>query len=284
MAQVVVLGGSGFIGTHVVEKLTGEGWDVAAPPKQDLDLTLEESVHRAVSGWDRSVTVIFCAGITPTRDASWHAAGANIRMAKNLAQSLPPSGLRGLLFISSSCVYGNPVSGKPIGEDTPLHPADAYGFSKIESESLLAERSWKLNMPFLALRPSIVFGRHDGRKSLLGRWLNAVRQDLPVAVQGKGAAKLDLVTVDDVCEVVAHWVRRPFGGALNVASGQPLGVTRIVELVGEALGKKAAIDRTTRAGEPEYDRLLDTVRLNSLFPDRNPARIPDAIRAYAQFE
>lgn len=282
MARVVILGGTGFIGTHINERLKRDGWETETLGRADTDLVDPDQIPQLAARWDHGTTVIFCAGLTRDRDASWHAARANILMAQHLAAALPKGGWRGILFLSSSAVYGRPAVPGPIHEDTPLKPLDPYGFSKVECESILVEKTWPLNTPFLALRPSIVFGRYDRGRSLVGRWADNIRRGTAVAVRGKGEARIDLLAVEDLCDVVAAWTRRPFGGALNVASGFSQPVTRWIQMIGEALGRETVIDGTSRSGEEEFDQIFDTSRLRTLLPDWSPREARLAIEEYVR--
>lgn len=282
MSRVVILGGTGFIGMHAAERLRRAGWDVEALGHADADLVDPDRVIHAAARWDHATTVVFCAGLTPDRDASWHAARANILMAKHVADAVPKGGWRGVLFLSSSAVYGRPAAAGSLHEDTPLKPEGPYGFSKVESESILAERCWSRNTPFLALRPSIVFGGHDQGKSLIGRWTSAIRRGEPVAVKGKGAARLDFLPAEDLCEIIADWVRKPSAGALNAASGQSFPVTQWIDLIADAVGQKAVVDFRSRSQEPEFDQVFDISRLRLLFPGWTPREVRSEIQAYAR--
>lgn len=282
VSRIVVLGGTGFIGSNVASRLREDGHEIEVTEQKTLDLTNPEAVAEAAAHWDRATTIVFCAGIPRDRDASWHAARANILMAKHVAEAIPAGGWRGILFLSSSAVYGKPATLAHIHENTPLHPEDPYSFSKIESELLLAERSWSKNTPFLAMRPSIVFGPGDHGKSLAGRWASAIHRGMTVAVKGRGTAKIDLLPVEDLSDLAAAWVQKPFGGAVNAVSGQSLRVTEILGLIAETLGQKAELNLQSRAHEAEFDQIFDTTSLRTLFPKWIPRSIPPALQAYVR--
>jgi UDP-glucose 4-epimerase len=280
VSATIILGGTGFVGSRIAAALTRRGLAAQAIGSDQLDLTDADRVAAAARQWGRDTTLIHCAALTPSRDASWHAAKDNLAMTDNLAAAIPAEGLRGLLFLSSSAVYAAADRGHVISETDDLKPSSPYGFSKAESEAILAKAAWARKTPFLTLRPSILFGEGDGGRSLLGRWTDDVMASRPVAVKGKGMARIDLLDVEDLCGLVAHWADKPFGGALNIASGQPLTVLDAIKRVGQSLGKEAVIDRQTRSSELEHDLVFDLERLRSIMPAYSPASIELTLRDY----
>ena len=161
--MVLVTGGTGFIGTHLVRRLLDAGRPVrclvrkrrnlpAGAEAVEGDLTSGAGIAEALRGAD---TVIHLAGVTKALQPADYYAG-NARATRNLAAAMAGMGLR-LVHVSSLAAIGPSPDGRPVGEDAPPHPVSTYGKSKLEAEGAVRE----LAPDAVIVRPPVVYGPGD---------------------------------------------------------------------------------------------------------------------------
>ena len=132
LKKVVVFGASGFIGGSIYRYLQRiKSLDLVGYSSVECNLLDPRRVVEILGSCGPETSVILCSAITRRVEDSWDAMLKNITMVHNFTSSIPRSGLRSILFMSSADVYGMPPQTLPICEDTKLNPHGCYGLSKL---------------------------------------------------------------------------------------------------------------------------------------------------------
>jgi UDP-glucose 4-epimerase len=265
--RVLVTGGAGFVGSHVVDAHLAAGdqvtvlddlstgrrenvpqgarlveADVRAPAARDLLATggfTTLNHHAAQMDVRRSVT-------DPMFDAS-----INVLGLLNLLEGARAGGVQRVVFASSGgTVYGESVE-PPIGEDAPKLPASPYGTAKLASEYYLATFSQLYGLEMVALRYGNVYGPRQnphgeaGVVAIFGRRLLAGE---PLVIYGDGEQTRDLVFVGDVVAanlLAAASPLPPLRGlddrAYNIGTGAETSVNQLAAVLGDAVGRRPEI-------------------------------------------
>ena len=245
MNAALVTGASGLVGSHLVERLRRDGWQVRALVRDrsrarwlsdqgvelcDGDTQDEAAFARAASG---AQFVFHCAAaITPR--GGWEAFRApNIDGTRNAVEAAARAGAR-LLHLSSVAVYGPEgryalANAGDLQELQPLLPipdAAWYARSKRESELLVMEAHLTGRVWATAVRPCVIYGPRD-------------RQFVPRI--GNGRATLAIVHARSVAEVAVRAVMSEIAGgrAYNVTNDAPITVNEFYEAAQEGLGVRA---------------------------------------------
>lgn len=233
--SVLIVGGAGFVGRHVVRRLLARGLDVTVLdrrlPVESLpgervvvgDVTAPGAFAELAAACGRVDSIVWlAASIRQSRDVSVAAVddlelmvAAPLRFLRALSPTLDA-----LVYVSSIEVYGRPTS-LPIDEDHQVEPFTAYGAAKLCAEDCLAAVCRGLGLRWVALRAAFIYGPGQHVSNVIPRFLAAVKKGEPPMVFGDGSDVRDDVYVDDVAQAVELSLTGKDAGVFNVASGAP---------------------------------------------------------------
>ncbi|MGP4751119.1 NAD-dependent epimerase/dehydratase family protein [Agrobacterium tumefaciens] len=249
MAKTVLLtGGNGFIGSHVVDGLLKIGCGVRVfarkherfrRPNPLVDYRLGEfddlsSLAEALAGVDvvyhlLSSTVPATAAASPIYDVE-----SNLIGALRLITLMKTMNVRRIVFFSSGgTVYGPPEE-LPINEAHPTRPINSYGIVKVAIENYLLAAARNGELSPLILRLSNPYGPrqgHDGVQGVISTFLSRIYRGLPVEVWGNGSVVRDYIYVSDVASLCQRLVDTNVTGVFNVGSGAGVSIAEILEIV-----------------------------------------------------
>jgi UDP-glucose 4-epimerase len=260
--RILVTGGAGFIGSHVVDKLMDTGHDVRV--LDDLsagnlasiegrlkvanfvkgDIRDVDVVEKCVHSVD---AVVHLAAITSIPFSVEHPAltrETNVEGTLNLLNACLKADVRRFVFVSSCSVYGEP-SYLPVDEKHPTFPLSPYAASKLEGEDCCRIHQEKCGLPTVVLRLFNVYGPRQGLNAYSGvvtRFFDQARRHLPLVVFGDGSQTRDFVHVWDVAEAVLGALETEDidGEVFNIGFGRATSVNSlaksVLELVGADLG------------------------------------------------
>lgn len=257
--NVLVTGGAGFIGSHLVDLLaqtnsvtvvddlsTGRAENLSGAMKTGkvcfnrLDLRKVGELEELVRGID----VIFhlavvCLRASIRRPELAHEVNATATL--NLLNLARTAGIRRFIYCSSSEVYGTARS-VPMGEDHALAPMTIYGASKLAGEQYALSFQRTYGLPVVAVRPFNSYGpraHYEGvRGEVIPRFIINALSGRPLAVMGDGAQTRDFTYVTDVARglALAAQCDALIGSAVNIAAGREISVNEIAERVAAAVG------------------------------------------------
>lgn len=250
----VVLGGGGFIGTHLCRALKQHGAAVrgfgrtrahpeilASIPWINGEFGDTTVISRVVEGSELVFHLL--GGSTP--DSSNHdplgdllgSTAPTLRLLDICRESM----VRKIVFISSGgTVYGIPGQ-IPIPESAPTNPISAYGISKLAIEKYLALYRHLHGLDFSILRVANPFGPlqdPDRRQGLVAALMHRVVQSQPLEIWGDGLVVRDFIYIDDVIDAILDVV--PYRGpyhVFNVGAGTGRSVLQVADDVAQVLGR-----------------------------------------------
>lgn len=265
-ATVVVTGGCGFIGSHLVSALGARGARRIVvidslrygkpenlPPgvpvevvKHDLGFGEVAELERACAGADY-LFHLAAEKHNQSKDDPTRVLRANVEGTAALFQAACQAKVKKILFTSSLYAYGR-LAGPPMVEsETPL-PSTVYGISKLTGEHLLAFFGKQYGVDFVSLRYFFVYGPRQfagtGYKSVIVKSFERLREGASPVVYGDGLQALDYVYVDDAVEATCRALESPLSGELlNVGSGVATSVKDLVDLMVEVSGRQVPVER-----------------------------------------
>jgi UDP-glucose 4-epimerase len=270
-ARLVVLGATGFVGSHVVERATAAGWDVVAPSSRDVDLT-DPAGRAALAALVRDGdTVVHAAAVVPSKNAS--DVSRNLLMTQALVDALAGVDVAQLVVVSSDAVYGS-ESGV-VDEASPCTPDSLHGVMSLAREMVCAE----VSTPVLTLvRPAAIYGFGDTHNSYgPNRFARQALDSGEITVFGAGEATRDHVVIADVADVIIRAVASRQAGIINVASGQSISFSDLAGLVREAAPAGTRVVVAGSESSPTF-RTYDISGLVRRFPDLVPTGPTDGVQ------
>ncbi|RMG08499.1 MAG: UDP-glucose 4-epimerase GalE [Planctomycetota bacterium] len=288
--QVLVTGGAGYVGAHVVRALLRAGHGVVVVddlstghrafaerngvPLVQGDFGCPELLEQvfALHAPEAIVHVAGKALVAESVDDPAPYFAVNVAAGLRLLEAARRHGVRRLVFSSTAAVYGVP-SQQPIDERCPREPVNPYGASKLAFEHALAAYAGAYEMRVLALRYFNVAGAsaeadlgelHTPETHLVPNLLRAAREGSPFRLYGTnyptrdGTAERDFIHVEDLARAHVQALERldiidplGFGCALNLGTGKGVTVREVAAAAERVLGAGIEVsERPRRPGDP----------------------------------
>ncbi len=245
--EILVTGGNGFVGHHLVSALLdrGDRVRVLALPEEDVRWLEDRAVtiHRGDIGNPEAVLaamrsadgVIHLAAMMHVWRPLEDYFEVNVVGTTNVCQMALVAGIRRLVHMSSSSVYGM-ESGRIVDETSPMAPfADPYPVSKAEADRVVQQMIAEAGLPGVVIRPDQIFGPGDHLH--FGSIATRLRRGTAIVV-GRGHNALPLVYVDDVVQglLLALDDDRAIGGVFNITNDAPLTQQEFMEAIARHTG------------------------------------------------
>lgn len=281
MASWLVTGGVGFIGYHLTRALLARGdsvcvlddfsnapYPTAYKRRNAADLTREfgrsvtvvegcvtdrARVQPLTDGCDGVIHLAGLAGVRPSFKAPAQYARVNVEGTASVLEAARASGIKRVLFASSSSVYGNSTPLPASEEAAAVVPESPYAASKRGAELVAnAIVRGQKDVSCCALRFFTVYGPRQRPEMAITLFARAILAGEPITVFGDGSMRRDFTHVDDIVRgVVAAADRAPEGYSVyNLGSGAPITLRDLIFALEEASGRGA---RTERADVPAGD-------------------------------
>ncbi|MEJ5929230.1 glycosyltransferase [Corynebacterium sp. H128] len=248
--RVLVTGASGFVGRHLVERLSGEHFVVAGSRAGELVLGAHESrkipALSSSSDWsgllsDIDVIVHLAARVHvlhETADDPLEAfREANVRGTIELFKSAAAQGVRRFVYVSSIGVNGEQTLGRPFADSDAPNPSATYAVSKLEAEVALMQLSRDFSMDLVVLRPPVVYGA--GAKGNIEKITKLVNTRLPLPL-GSADNRRTMISVGNLSTWIARAISEPDvpSGPLLVSDLESVSTKDLVRHLADAQGIK----------------------------------------------
>jgi UDP-glucose 4-epimerase len=257
---VLVTGGAGFIGSHLVDRLVDCGYRVRVVDNLSTGKLENISGHLAsgavdfVEGDVRDASVI--EGCVEDVDLAVHLAAitsvpfsvknpkltfdVNVKGTLNLLRSCAEKKVGRFVFVSSCAVYGEPKF-LPLSEKHPTNPISPYAESKLAAEKFCLGFHEKQLLRSVVLRLFNVYGPRQGMNDYSGvitRFIERARQGLPLVVYDDGWQTRDFVNIRDVVEAVSSALESAYaeGNVFNIGFGVATSINKLAETFMESAG------------------------------------------------
>lgn len=222
----LVTGGSGFLGHLLIERLVRDEHDVIGfdihPESNPVngakyiiaDVTDVQAVEAVMA---QNIDVVHhTAALVPLTKAGERFETVNVGGTRIVAEAAGKAGVSAFVFTSSSAIFGAPPC--PVTADTPCHPLEIYGRSKLEAERAAMEIAKKYGMAFIAIRPRTIIAA--GRLGIFQVLFDWISQDVDIYVIGSGRNKIQFLHADDLIDCHMRLLAQKRYGIFNVGTSE----------------------------------------------------------------
>jgi len=264
--HILITGGAGFIGSHLVKKLIGKYKIICVDNfnnyydsrlKKDRIKNLLKNKNFKIYKADiadfkslkntfekeRIDTIIHLAaqaGVRYSLINPFVYEKTNVLGTLNLLELTKDYRVKKFIFASSSSVYGNNKK-VPFSEDDKVdNPASLYGATKIAGEAICRSYHSLYKMPICALRFFTVYGPWGRPDMAYFKFTKAIFEDKPINVYNFGKLSRDFTYIDDIVEGILKAINYDFRfEIINLGNNRPLGLLHFIKVIEETTGKKA---------------------------------------------
>jgi UDP-glucose 4-epimerase len=277
--NVLVLGGCGFVGSHLVDHLLVSGHKVRvfdcsreifrAPLKKvdyiHANFNDKQMLSEALNGVDAvchliSTTIPSTSNLNPSADVN-----ENLVNTLHLLELMREKSLRRILFLSSGgTVYGETES-PTVREEHPLNPISSYGIVKLTIEKYLNMYHRLYGLEPVIIRPANIYGSrqcHVGVQGLIGTIVSKLKLDDVSEIWGDGTVIRDFLHVKDLVLLCVMALESNSCGIFNAGSGQGHSINDVIRLISEIAGHDIKVKYSKSRSFDVQEIILNIERAN----------------------
>jgi UDP-glucose 4-epimerase len=303
MTRVLVTGGAGFIGSHLVDRLVDEAYDVRVIDNlysgklENIERHIKSGKVDFVKGDIRDASLVKKSLIGV--DAVFHLAAiisvpfsvsnpeltfdVNLVGTLNLLNACSEKNVGKFVFVSSCAVFGD-TKILPVNENASTNPISPYAESKLLAERDCLSFQQKGLLQSVVLRFFNVYGPRQGMNDYSGvitRFINRAKEGQPLTIYGDGSQTRDFVNVNDIVQALLACIKSSGanGEVFNIGSGKPTSVTELAKTVLEFTGQDLEIRyELARAGDIK-DSYADISKAKRLLGYEPKVTLRDGLKA-----
>lgn len=285
--KLLVTGGAGFIGSHLVERLLATGDrvrvvdDLSTGKRENLvghealefiegDIRDAGLIDRCTKGVDAVAHLAAVASVQASMDDPVRTHQVNFDGTLNLLEASRRHGVKRFIYACSAAVYGDTVT-IPVAEETMLKPMSPYAVDKLSGEHYLLHYHRTYGLGATSFRFFNIYGPRQDPSSpysgVISIFVERLKRSQPVTVYGDGTQTRDFVYVADLADLLARAARgmEGDGGVFNVGTGTRHSLLQLLANLEKISGKK--IERRhepARPGDIQHS-CADVTRLRKTF-------------------
>lgn len=299
--RILVTGGAGFIGSHLVDALLAKGYavhvldDLSTGKTSNLPLThhgLQLTVGdvadatllaTAMQGCDAVVHLAAVASVQASVEDPVRTHQSNFIGTLRVCEAMVAAGIRRVVFASSAAVYGNNGEGTAIDEQTPKSPLTPYASDKLASEYYLDFYRRQHGLEPVILRFFNIFGPRQDPSSpysgVISIFSDRARSQRPITLFGDGGQTRDFVYVADLVKILIQGLEQPAPAidATNVGLGGVTSLNDLIATLQQISGQPLQVNHAAaRAGDIRHSK-ADNRRLRERFVLGTPTRLGEGL-------
>ncbi len=308
--SILVTGGAGFIGSHLINKLLEDEHSVICLDNFDsyydphlkrknikhnlgkenfklveADVRDKKTLMKIFKENDIEKIVHLAAkvGVRPSIKEPMLYEDVNVRGTLNLLEVCTEFKVENFIFGSSSSVYGN-TKKIPFSEDDIPKPISPYGASKRSAELLCHVYSSLYGIPITCLRFFTVYGPRQRPDMAIHKFTRLISKGEKIEMYGDGSSKRDYTYIDDVVDGMLSALGKEFNFEIfNLGNSQTVELRHLISLIEETLGKKAEIKQMPEQSGDVPITYADISKAEKLLDYKPQTKIEEGIEKFVKW-
>ena len=303
--KVLVTGGAGFIGSHLVGKLLDLGARVLVIDTMlcgnkikhltgnsklevyELDVTDVPAITPLFKGQDMVFHLAAVVGVEETQDEPVNLLNVEVVGTSNVIALAAENKVKRFIFASSSEVYGDSL--KPMVEEGPFNPKSTYALTKLIGEHFCKAYYQKFGLEYTALRFFNSYGPLQDDRFVLSRFVNRALAGQELHIYGDGNQTRDFTYVEDTVHMslLAAITDEGVNQVLNFGTGKAVSINTLADMVLTTLDLKGRVktsyvnyDRRRSLEIEVFNRIADTAKTEELLGYRPETELTTGLRKY----
>ncbi len=260
--KILVTGGAGFIGKHLVRSLLENAdsvtiFDNVSNSTKDSISSLVNIGAKVIEGditkpleilnitKDQDVVIHLAAKISVSESIKNPAETfqVNVDGTRNILVACEKNHVKKLIVASSAAVYGEGSPNVKLTEKSKINPISPYGESKVKMEQEIREFESKHDIDCIILRFFNIYGIGQSSEyaGVITKFMERITQEKPLEIFGDGLQTRDFVAIDDVISSIQNAISHGKSGTYNISSGRVVTIKELAELIILLSGKKLGI-------------------------------------------
>jgi len=270
MKKVLVTGGAGFIGSHLVQKLSENGNEVIVldnllrgnkldnDTMKNINLIVGDvkdlsTVEKAAKGCDHIFHFAAVLGVDVVADNPVTTMDTEVIGMRNVTQAAMKFGVSKVIYASTSGVYGHSAIEKSVTEDVIIDPRTSYAIAKRYNEIYLKALNEEKGLNSVSLRFFNIYGKRQDNRMVIPRFIEQALAGEPLTVYGEGKQTRDFTYIDDTIKSCLLLAEKAGNAEIyNIANENELTIEDLAKAVVKVTGSSSKISHI-EAPKKRYD-------------------------------
>jgi len=266
VVRVLVTGGAGFIGKHLVRSLLEKDHTVTIfdnfsnSSKKSIshlidngakviegDITKSDEILDAVKEQDIVIHLAAKISVQESIRNPSETFYVNVDGTRNVLAACEKNNIKKLIVASSAAVYGEGSPDTKLTEESETNPISPYGESKLKMEEMIKKFVSNHDISCIILRFFNIYGAGQSPEyaGVITKFIKRITQNKPLEIFGEGIQTRDFIAIEDVVDVIYASITNDNSGTYNIASGKAVTIKELAETIISVSGKKLEVKHTS---------------------------------------
>jgi len=250
--KIIVTGGAGFIGKHLVEFLITKGINVTIfdnfsnSKKNSIiylknqgvkiiegDITKIQEIVNAVKDQDMVIHLAAKISVEESIKSPSETFQTNVEGTKNVLIACEKNQIKKIIVASSAAVYGESEADVKLTEKSKINPISPYGESKVMMENEIKKITENNDMNYVILRFFNIYGKSQSPEyaGVITKFIKKIEMNQSLEIFGDGMQTRDFISVKDVVNSIYHSIENGKNQIYNIGSGKPITIKQLAKLM-----------------------------------------------------